>query len=44
MQVKTTKFDVVVIVDMINMIKLTYTPLCCGWLFKAGDPLAALAM
>ncbi|CAG2209963.1 PPWD1 [Mytilus edulis] len=41
---KSAKVFDVVNFDMINMMKLTFNPLCCGWLFKAGDPLAALAI
>lgn len=36
-------FDVVNF-DMINMIKLTFAPLACGWLFRSGDIIQALAI
>ncbi|XP_014232799.1 peptidylprolyl isomerase domain and WD repeat-containing protein 1 [Trichogramma pretiosum] len=30
--------------DMINMMKLGYTPLCAEWIYKAGDAVAAVAV
>ncbi|KAL5021677.1 hypothetical protein ScPMuIL_000832 [Solemya velum] len=41
---KSAKIFDVVNFDMINMLKLTFTPLCCGWLYAAGDAVAALAI
>jgi len=36
-------FDVINF-DMINMLKLQFTPRCCEWVSSAGDALAALAV
>ncbi|XP_041356823.1 peptidylprolyl isomerase domain and WD repeat-containing protein 1-like isoform X2 [Gigantopelta aegis] len=41
---KTAKVFDIVNFDMINMLKLGYVPLCCGWIFAAGDAIAALAV
>ncbi|CAH1775450.1 unnamed protein product [Owenia fusiformis] len=41
---KTMKIFDIVNFDMINMIKLGYVPLCCGWLFAPGDACTAIAV
>uniref|UniRef100_A0A2C9JSC2 peptidylprolyl isomerase n=1 Tax=Biomphalaria glabrata TaxID=6526 RepID=A0A2C9JSC2_BIOGL len=41
---KNAKIFDVLNFDMINMLKLGYHPSCGGWLFKAGDPIAAFAI
>nr|XP_022312893.1 peptidylprolyl isomerase domain and WD repeat-containing protein 1-like [Crassostrea virginica] len=41
---KSAKIFDVVNFDMINMIKLTFTPLACGWLYRSGDIIPALAI
>lgn len=41
---KSLKVFDIVNFDMINMMKLEYVPHCCGWVFAAGDAIAALAV
>ncbi|KAH9500675.1 Peptidylprolyl isomerase domain and WD repeat containing protein 1 [Bulinus truncatus] len=41
---KNAKIFDVLNFDMINMLKLGYHPSCGGWLYKEGDPIAALAI
>ncbi len=41
---KTAKVFDVVNFDMINMLKLDYTPRCCCWIFSIGDAIPALAI
>ncbi|XP_014776144.1 peptidylprolyl isomerase domain and WD repeat-containing protein 1 [Octopus bimaculoides] len=41
---KSVKVFDVVNFDMINMLKLSFPPSCCCWLFTAGDVVAALAI
>ncbi|CAG0891986.1 unnamed protein product [Darwinula stevensoni] len=41
---KAVKVFDVVNFDMINMMKLDYSPHCCEWIHRAGDAIAALAV
>ncbi|XP_005110323.1 peptidylprolyl isomerase domain and WD repeat-containing protein 1 [Aplysia californica] len=41
---KNAKVFDVVNFDMINMLKLGFSPGCAGWLFKGGDPISSLAI
>lgn len=41
---KSAKIFDVVNFDMINMLKLSFTPLCAEWVHSSGDAIAALAM
>lgn len=41
---KSSKVFDVVNFDMINMLKLSYTPGCCGWIYNSGDAIPALAI
>lgn len=41
---KSVKIFDVINFDMINMIKLEFTPLCAEWIHSAGDAIPALAM
>ena len=34
----------VIFLDMINMMKLGYTPQCAEWVYSAGDAIAAIAV
>lgn len=41
---KSAKIFDVINFDMINMLKLSYTPLCAEWVHCSGDAISALAM
>lgn len=41
---KSAKIFDIVNFDMINMLKMAFSPLCCGWLYTPGDAIAALAI
>lgn len=41
---KTMKVFDVINFDMINMIKLDYTPMCAEWIHSAGDAIASIAV
>ncbi|XP_013401438.1 peptidylprolyl isomerase domain and WD repeat-containing protein 1-like isoform X2 [Lingula anatina] len=41
---KTLKVFDVINFDMINMLKLSYVPHCCSWIYAAGDAIPALAV
>ncbi|XP_025109974.1 LOW QUALITY PROTEIN: peptidylprolyl isomerase domain and WD repeat-containing protein 1-like [Pomacea canaliculata] len=41
---KTAKVFDVINFDMINMLRLGYTPSRCGWTYASGDPVSALAV
>lgn len=43
-QEKTCKVFDVINFDMINMLKLDFVPVCCGWIFQSGDPISCLAV
>lgn len=35
---------VVFVVDMINMLKLSFVASCCCWVYSPGDPISAIAV
>lgn len=41
---KSMKVFDVINFDMINMIKLDYTPMCAEWIHSAGDAIASIAV